>query len=144
MNIQPTIEKLYTNRSKPSEGSKHSKSPTRFKSKSNSKLPKRETSKMVTMKLDLSKKCLGKINPGTDKTIVQGIYDPVEIVSHRTKNSKSSSLLPNYSTHQQSKTIFDWKKHLMKKHDHPNYSDLTLDLMDADQAKRKRGSKKDP
>ena len=59
------------------------------------------------------------------------------MLSHRSKNNKSLSILPNHNIHNKSKTIFDWKKHLMNKHNHPNFSELTLDKMDVEMAKKK-------
>ena len=91
---------------------------------------------MVSMKFDLSKKSLGKNPLGTDITIVQGIYDPVEMLSHRNKKN-SISMLSGYNNHQQSKTIFDWKKHLMKKHEPPSFNNLSLDLSEIENSKRK-------
>ena len=73
------------------------------------KIKKNEGNKMVNLKMDLSKKSIlkKKGDGGTLKSIIHGVYDPIELVSHRSKNNKSSGFLPNHSN---SKTVFDWKK----------------------------------
>jgi len=91
--------------------------------------------KMMSMKIDLKKKSLGKNPDGTMKTIVQGVYEPIDTMTYRSKNNKSSSLLQNHTMHKNSKTIFDWKKYQMKKLNVPHFGELTLDPIDIDPSK---------
>jgi hypothetical protein len=88
-------------------------------------------------KINHSKKSIPKKNEdGTLKSIVHGEYDPIKMVSYRSKNNKSSSLLPNNSLHYNSKTVFDWKHKQMKKLNAKNFCELSFDTIDFDKKKR--------
>ena len=89
-------------------------------------------------KIDKNKQSLRQSKDGTVKSIAQGVYDPIEMLSHRSKNNRSSSLLPSQNFHKSSKTIFDWKKQQMKKHNFPHFGELTLDVADVKKQELKK------